>query len=501
MNVTIPLVGETNTSKSVQLNPQTLINLFPVSIDPGSGEKRTALYKTPGTSLWNTLPNMGTIRGLLEYNDVLYAVSDNLFYVVGVAGDTIILGTLVTSVGRVNIINNGFELMLDDGKKGYTYDLATNVFAQIADVDYIPNGYITYQAGRGIYSKPNSNRFYLSDLSDFTSWDSTLFASAETIPQNLVLAYAPVGNRTDLFLFGEKSVEPWVLTGDALFPYEPRAGVNIPYGCEARFSVATVNGTVIWLGKNDQGKTLLLTLDGYTPKILCDESATYQLNQLTRTDDATAFVFQLNGHIFYVISFPTDKKTFGFDISTQKLFRWASWQSIGTDNAGNDIYAIGRHLSDHFVFFNNKLIVSDYRGAGRLLELSDNVYTDYEAGVDDSIYFEVTTPYLVTQQRWAYINNVAIYMETGVSPISEAEASATTNLPLMSAAISKDGGHSFGNPRLANIGYTGQYNHEINLRNWGRTKNGVVKLYGNHSAFVALIDVYLDVAIEQSGGR
>lgn len=495
MRTTLELFGSGTPAKAVQLSPQRLINLYPVESFGSSGEKSRALYKTPGTSLWATIPNLGTIRGWLEVKGALYIVSDNMFYVVSASKTFTNIGTLVTTNGRVSIDTDGSVIQIDDGSKGYTYTISTNTFAQISNANYIPSGFISIQAGRTIYSVPDTNVVKYSDLGTLSAYQTTSFFSAESIKSNLICAYG-AKNGFDLYLIGREATEAWAITGDANGPYSKRVGVNIPYGIESRWTLQEVDGAMIWLARNDQGKRLLISVENFQPKLLLDEHDLYELNTLTDGENAYAFTFQLNGHIFYSLHFPADKRSYLFDIQTKQLVRWASWQQIGTLSNGDPVYELGRHLSTDFVSFSNKLLISDYRGSGRILELSDSTYTDYSCGPDDSIYFEVIGSILHQEKRRISLHSIIIDMEVGESDVSELELTDAENLPLINISLSKNGGKTFSYTRTANFGYTGEYNKLVKLNKWGQFRDGSIKIFGNHSSFIAMFKAIIDITIE-----
>lgn len=489
MYTRLNLIDKGQPSQAIALDPQHLVNLYPVtSFNETSAKSPAALYKTMGTKLFTTLPNQGTVRNILEFRNELYVVCDNFFYVVGPSGNAVNLGSLATYSGYVSMINNGSQLLLDDGLHGYTYTFATYVFAQVTDPNYVPSGYVTAQASRAIFMVPNSNVFFISNLADYTTWNALNFATAESIPQRGVAAFAtPI----DLFLFGEKNTEVWALTSDSLFPYAPRTGVNIPYGCAARRTIVYVNGTLLWLSKNDQGQAMLMSLANYSPQLQLDEAAQYQLSQISTISDAYAFSFQQAGHVFYALVFPTANKSFLYDIATQTLIDWSSWSITDYTEAGTPNYTNGRHLSSCYAFFDGMHVIGDYRGGGNLLILDSNTYTDYNCGPDNSIYVEWRTSITHKNKYRVYLSSVELDMETGVSPIHN--SNETTNDPELILALSKNGGRSYDYKRRVNIGFTGEFKKRPRKRNWGTFRDGSFKIYGNHSCFIAIFGIIADL--------
>lgn len=481
---TLSLLGKGNPGKIPQVSPQKLINLYP------SNDK--TLYRTWGTDLFTTLTNMGNIRGVLTYQDSAYVVSDSSVYIVGESGFTIKIGDLNTTVGNVVIITNNYDqIMFVDGFNGYTYTISTSTFATISDVDFFPPEFVTFKDGRGIYAKPGTAEFYLSDLLDFTSYESTKFATAESLTTDLVSVFA---TDNDLFLFGQRETEIWASNGDSSFPFEKRLGVSLKFGLAAIHSVVNINNNIIFLAKSPVGKYQLMTLEGYQPKVVGeDEDDAYVISSLDTVDDAIAFSFEINSRLWYAITFPTEDKSFLYDIKNNKLIQWSSWEQDGSTPSGDPIYIIGRHLAQYAFTLGNKVIVGDYRGGGRLLELSDDIRTDYQCGPDNSIYYEVTSPVILLDNRRIECDRVALDITTGYSSVSEEDINQddTLNSPLLTVALSKDAGATFGYKRMVNFGYSGEYNKQVTIPHWGSFIRGAFKIYGNHPSMIGLMNIIL----------
>jgi hypothetical protein len=462
---------------------------------------RRGLHATPGSDLYCTLPNLGIVRvgGLLELNDLLYAICDNKLYSITSALVISELGTLISSSGAVSMITNGIQLMIVDGVAGYVFDLQTLAFTTITDTNFtnLPApSYVTYQEGRAIFTlSGGSDSFYISNLNDFTTYDSDgagpiAFGTAESDPQNLVAPFS-VGRK--LLLFGRFNTELWVLTDDALFPYRPDPTILIPYGCIAKRSIVEVNGLPIWLSRNKDGHLMLLTVDGnFNPKSLLDDNQVNVLQHLTSYADAYAYSFQLKSHLFYVLTFPTDEKSYIYDVATGSFQQFASWAE---DALGNQI--LGQHLSNSYAFFVGKMIIGDYRGEGNLLYMSFDLPTDYNVSSDDSIYREVTIPVISENKERVTVHNIELDMETATTTVTALESEDEINLPIINIRMSRDGGHSFDQPRTVNFGYAGQYNKRVKLYAWGQFIDGTFKIYTNHTSFIAIHQIIADIELEQ----
>lgn len=117
----VPLFGLGNQGKSVNVNAQRRTNLYcQIEADP---EKNViTMYPTPGLT---TFVNFGAnpCRALYAKGDFLYAVNGNTFWRVSNDGTLANLGTLLTSGGRCDITDNGFQILVVDNPNAYIYTL------------------------------------------------------------------------------------------------------------------------------------------------------------------------------------------------------------------------------------------------------------------------------------------------------------------------------------------------------------------------------------------
>src|SRR5690606_12289153 len=137
-------IGPSYTLQSVNVDCQRCVNLFPEMNALGTGKERevASLVPTPGLRLLLALPTY-PYRGVWRAsNDVLFVVAGNKFYRVSSAWTYTELGTLDTSEGPVSIADNGIQVVMVDGRFGYSYDIAAATFAKITDEDFYPADFV-----------------------------------------------------------------------------------------------------------------------------------------------------------------------------------------------------------------------------------------------------------------------------------------------------------------------------------------------------------------------
>src|SRR5690606_33906625 len=118
-----------------------------------------------------------------------------------------------------------------------------------------------------------------------------------------------ISNNGLLWLIGEKTTEVWVSTGSSDAPIVRQSGAYIPTGCLAKESIVEFGSSLIWLSQTDFGANQIVMTQGYQTTRISNHAIEAALARYENTTDAYAFSYQREGHAFYVISFPTDRKT------------------------------------------------------------------------------------------------------------------------------------------------------------------------------------------------
>ena len=282
---------------------------------------------------------MTEVRGLYVFLGTLYAIIDDTFYSVTDSGDTFTgLGTLNTSTGYVFIQDNDIEIMVVDGTDGYLFD--GGVFAEIADVDFPGASCLAYQDGYFIVCRPDSDQYYISALYDGTSWDALDFASAEGDPD---IAISMISDHRELWIFGADTTEVFYNSGATDFPFTRVPGAFIETGISAAGSISKIDSTIIWLSNNRQ----IIQAVGYQPTIISTRQIEYQFSTYNTVTDAISYNYTQEGQSFYVLTFPTAKKTWVYDVSTKfwherTSFPYGTWPNYD------------RHRSNCHAKYNNK---------------------------------------------------------------------------------------------------------------------------------------------------
>jgi hypothetical protein len=425
----INLFGVSQYAKSSNVSRQQRLNAY-VEPQPGDDRSRVAVYGTPGKDLFVSFGET-PVRGMYVKDNLLYAVHRGVFWEVNNAGVKTNRGTINTTSGRVYMSDNGTQLILTDGVDGWIYTFATTTLTQIVDADYPDLATVTWLNGYFIGNKPDSQRFYISDINDGLVWDALDFASAESNPDNLV---ATVADNSNLVLFGEISLELWADSGAVDFPFVRISGAAAEWGCAAVNSIVKFDNSLAFIAKNRMGQVIVARLNGYTPQRISTPDIEFIINNYTSVSDATAFSYMLGGHPMLHINFPSAGESWLYDGLSN------CWSKLESYQETRDIAEIGVNFLDRYV-------VSDYQ-SGNLYYLNPNSYT--ENGLPLTV--ELISRHIYFENKRFSVDQLELYIETGVG-LSTGQGSN----PQIMLQVSTDGGHTWSNEAWTSFGAIGDY--------------------------------------------
>lgn len=304
----------------------------------------------------------------------------------------------------------------------------------------------SYQDGFGLVVQGGSQIIWQSDLFDLSYFDPLNFSSADAQPDN-IQAIAEL--HEEQFIFKETNIEVWINAGVAGFAFQRLAGVHIEIGCVAPASVAKAAESLVWLSQDDQGAGMVYAVEGYVPKKISTKSIDGAIQSYPTISDAVGYCYQQDGHLYYVLTFPSGNATWVFDFAT------SLWHQRST--FANGLFS--RHWGIAYAYFNGKNIIGDYRN-GNLYAINLNTQTDN--GVPKKW---VRTWRALPKPNYMPMtfSSLQIDMETGI------QVPPGTN-PQVVLRWSDDGGHNWSNEYFAAAGKTGDTAIRVMFRRLGSTR-------------------------------
>lgn len=459
----VPVFGLGIQGKSPNVTAQRRLNMY-YEVSKQEDKTKVTAYGTAGLLLFTSFGDT-PCRALYEFGDNIYVVHRGTFWQVNNAGIKVSKGTIGTTTGRVSIADNGKEIMLVDGNKGYIYNTVTDVFSEIVAEGFPLNpNTVTFLASFFVVTINNSGRFYKSGIYDGLSWSALDYANAESSPDNLINSFT---NSGQLVQFGQKTIEFWGVSGAADFPFSAIQGSAIEYGLAARFSVVKFALGLMFLARSRAGEVKVMYLQGYQLSDVTGLELSNVINGYDNLESSTAFYYEQDGHSMYELNI--GGFTWLYDSSSQC---WSELTSFG----------LTRHLPEIQSQFINRNLVSDYSN-GNLYFLDKNTYTD-NGGM---IVRELVGRHIFNNMDRIFISSLQIDMEGGVGLITGQGSN-----PQVMLQVSKDNGHTFGNERWVNLGAIGMYLTRVIWRQLGTARDFVFKIRITDPVKVVITGAYIE---------
>lgn len=440
-----PILGQAYVARSVNAACNRMLNLYPEVI-PAGGLEPAFLQRAPGLRLLATI-GTGPIRGLWTMDGYGYVVSGSELYKVDILWNSTLLGT-VSGSGSVAMADNGTQIFVACNPDGYIYNATTNVFAQITDPDFPGAVTVGYLDGYFVFTEPNSQKVWVTSLLDGTSVDPLDFASAEGSPDKL--SGLIIVNR-EAWLMGLLTTEVWYDAGTAAFPLQRLQGAYNEVGCASPYSICKLDNSVFWLGQDQQGDGVVYRSTGYNANRISTHAVEWQLQSYGTLSDAVAYTYQQDGHSFYVLTFPTENKTWVYDVPTDAWHERASWDS-----------GLIRHRSNCHMFFANENCVGDFE-SGKIYALSMTTYSDNGVRQPWLRSWRALPTGQNDFKRTAH-HSLQLNCESGVG-LTTGQGSD----PQVSLRWSDDGGHTWSNYHSRTMGRIGEYFTRVIWRRLGMT--------------------------------
>ncbi len=467
-----PILGQSYVARSVNAADARLINLFP-EIVPGDGQTAAFLQRAPGLRLLTTV-GTGPIRGLWQYAGDSYVVSGIELYRVTSDWTSYLIGN-VSGNGPVGMADNGTQLFIACNPNGFIYNRVTNVLVPITDPDFQGAVLVGYLDGYFVYNQPNSQTFWVTALLDGTSVDPLDFASAEGSPDGLV---SLIVDHREVWLFGTNSTEVWYNSADVDFPLQRIQGAYNEVGCDAAYSVAKLDNSIMWLGGDSRGRGIVYKANGYTAQRVSTHAIEWQIQQYGNLSNAFAYTYQQDGHAFYVLVFPDNDTTWVYDAAS------GAWH----ERAGFVDGEFTRHRGNCQMAFNNQIVIGDYEN-GNLYAYDLTKYTDNGLPNKWLRSWRALAQGQNDLKRTAQ-HSLQLNCEMGVGLDGIAQGTD----PKVMLRWSDDGGHSWSNEHWTTMGKIGQYGIRAMWRRLGMTqklRDRVYEVSGTDPVKIAIMGAEL----------
>ena len=411
-----------------------LINAYADRADE-KGKAQFPIRVREGLASFATLTGGGAFRGAVSLAPNGYVVAGTVVFKVNSGGGITNIGSFPGAEPVFMAANRSDEIILVSD--GLRYSIIADVVATIADTD-LPSGVsVTFLDGYFVVGIADG-RFFWNTLDDVTAWASADFATAEAIPDGLMVVHA---RGSELLLFGPSSIEFWASTGA---PFERIPGTLLKnFGLLCRHSVRDINDVPFFVASDGTVRML----NGYQPVRISTADQERDIGGIADKDTIVATAYSLEGHQYYCLSSPT--------------WTWVYDATIGLWHERIS-YGETRWRAEGFVNIDGVPAVGDFESA-LLYELDPDANDD--AG--EHLIWTLRTPPVHAYPNPLGFN--ALYLDT-IPGTGLNSATAALSDPQVMLDWSDNGGKTFSDERQASVGAIGEFNKRVVFRRLGQTK-------------------------------
>jgi hypothetical protein len=411
----------------------------------------TPVTNTFQASLTNASPVI-TLPGALP-NGLIVANTPTLTD----SGGVIPAGTTILSVDTI-----GLTITMSAPATGNSFtdmvSLNIPVFGRITDAGFLGAQRIAFIEGWLILNQPNTRTFYTTGPTPYQIlFPGLFFALKDSSTDNLITLYE---NNRELWLIGERTSEVWFNAGGANFAFQRIPGVGPQIGCAAVNSISRGGAQLVWLGRNEQGQNIVVCTNQYSFTRISNHAVEHAITGYPVVSDAIGYCYEEEGHLFYMLIFPTADITWCYDFVSQTWAKRLSW-----DTTGGQYH---RHRSNCFMDFGDVRIVGDYQ-TGQLHQMSRQYFTD--AG-------NVLRALRRTPPIWEKENRERVFhsqLQAEFTPGTGLQFGQGQN-PQVMLRWSDDGGFTWSNEHWTSIGLAGETKNRAMWRQLGRARDRVYEV-------------------------
>lgn len=462
-------IGGTYEARSLRLDAQRTVNLYPEIDQSGGGKAVKALLGTPGLSVFTTLPS-APVRCLWAGEGRLFAVAGSKFYEVTSGGGFTLRGDVGDDAGHTaaQIFPNavGTQLLIVSAGAAYV-DNGTSVAACTFSLGGAVGARTgCFLDGYGVVAAPYSKQFFHSALNDFTSWDELDYQSQEAYPDNI---YALIADHRELWAMGFETIEVYRNEGDIdqVFRTDPSAFIDM--GIAASWSACKLPGMgPAWLGGDSRGGVVAYRVSGFSPVRVSNHAVEAAWSEYSVVNDAVSYVYTEQGHTFWIITFPTAGHTWAYDLTTDLWHERAYGASLARHRGRCHAYEFSKHL------------IGDHT-SGKIYQQSLSTYTD--AG--ESIKRLRAAPTIHNAEKRVFHHRLQVDVEVG-----------EIDNPQFSLEVSNDGGKTFGTAKTKTAGLTSDYTSRVYWNRLGSSRGRVYRV----SSTAAMRHAWIAAHLEASPG-
>ena len=279
--------------------------------------------------------------------------------------------------------------------------------------------------------------FYASPTGEYGGYGFVTYA--EWNPDNIL---ALCSNGSFLYTFGTRSVQCFSYRDDINKPFVSPDNAAESIGIRAPDSLATCGPYTAWLASSDVGQNGVFVMQGNEKKRVSTISIERQISRMQYPEDAVGQFWEECSHLFYALTFRTDKVTLVYDLTENE---WHARES----------YEMGLWRPQFATFAYNRIFFGEL-GSDVLVYLDNDKYTEWDGLC------------IVRLRRGGalYNDNSPFYCDAVNITLNNGQIDNPTLDPAVMMRYSVDG-NDWSNKELGTMGGQGRYQHQTTWWNLG----------------------------------
>lgn len=380
------------------------MNVHRERIESGEGAENFVLLKSPGMLPYITDTKVGPVRGQYELNGHDFIV----------VGDTVydyVNDILQFSYGPIANAGNPVFLAASQNtlmilSENTLYRLNTGVLTLIAAPATVTFVGIAFLKNYFIALAETLSQFYWS-TDDGATFPA---ANVQTAEADANQCLAIVSIHQQLAIIGNRITQWFYVIGNASAPFSPIDSGVIRSGTMSAATVKALGESLFWLERNKDGEGKVIMTNGYNAERVSNHAVENKFREYARDfgiDDAYANAFEMNGHQFYRITFPSADATWEYNKTVSAATGIPEWEEVPWWNWELGTYH--RHRGMSIVSAFGKILVGDHSN-GIIYEMSPDIYHDFGY----PLVWNRRTPHIVEENKEVAYDRLDLGMETGV---------------------------------------------------------------------------------------
>jgi hypothetical protein len=497
--------GGSYTLQSKNIDAEQAINLYCEQPESTGAKTSIALLHTPGLVVKYILPE-ASISDLFTVNGRSFVAASRFYELLAngqftnwgeLNGPPLSPTQIFDCQTHLLILSNGdlfiFVLTAFTDSNGELHPANSFFAVEMAQFNG-PVLQIDFVDGYFVATIQNSNTFQISNLEDGTTWSGLFISTISYFPDNIVSM--KVDHREIWFFSARKSIGYYNVTA-GFPPFIPIQGAYLEDGAAATFATTQANNTLCWIAQDERGTGVAKIMGSYVGQRISTFAVEFAWQSYPTIADAIGYAYQDQGHIFWVLRFPTANKTWVYDFAT------SLWHERGFWVAQSGTYIAHRSTSHTFNF--GMHLVGDWK-SGNIYQMSIDYCTDF----GNMIRRVRRSPTISKEKKWIYFPSIEFDIEEGLGasaldialwtevygspPMTDGDGQARPAQVIL--AWSDDAAKTWSNQYTLDCGRVGEYNKRTRKTQLGRARSRVFELVITDPFPVRIADAYLEATCE-----